>query len=79
MENEQVATEPSFEGELAALINRRSLENGSGTPDFLLAVYLQGCLENWNKCVVARDRWHGFESALTAQQCSEPRVCTRDP
>ncbi len=56
----------SFESELAALINRNSLENGSSTPDFLLAAYLQGCLDNWNKCVTERDRWHGFESALAA-------------
>ena len=51
----------SFESELEALINRRCLENGSGTPDFILARYLQRCLETWDKTTRERDQWRGFE------------------
>lgn len=52
--------EPSqFQKELEALINFHSLENGSNTPDFLLAQYLAGCLENFNKTLRARETWYG--------------------
>lgn len=47
----------SFELELESLINRFSMENGSDTPDFILANYLSGCLVAWNIAVLARDRW----------------------
>jgi len=50
----------TFGKELEALINRHCLENGSGTPDFLLAEYLVRCLKNWNETVAARDKWHGL-------------------
>jgi hypothetical protein len=35
------------------------MENGSNTPDFLLAGFLMGCLENWNEYVKAREIWYG--------------------
>ena len=36
-----------FRKELEDLINRFSKENGSNTPDFILAEYLEGCLSNF--------------------------------
>lgn len=54
--------ELSFEQELKFLINRRSKENGSNTPDFVLAQYLLGCLENFDKAVNAREQWYGNDS-----------------
>jgi len=48
-----------FEKKLSDLINTHSVENGSNTPDFLLASYLMGCLENWTTVTRARDRWYG--------------------
>jgi hypothetical protein len=45
--------------EIAAVINRNSLENGSDTPDFLLADYLIGCLETYNSTLRAREKWYG--------------------
>ena len=50
-----------FEKELTHLINRNSMENGSNTPDFILAEYMRSCLENFNKTVKARDTWYGVE------------------
>jgi len=47
----------AFEKKLADLINSHSLENGSNTPDFLLATYLIGCLANWNLITRARDKF----------------------
>ena len=47
-----------FENELAHLINKFSLENGSDTPDFVLAQYLCSCLSNFNHASYARKLWH---------------------
>ena len=49
----------SFEVELKQLINRYSQENGSDTPDFILASYLARCLDAWNEACAARDKWYG--------------------
>lgn len=48
-----------FEREVAHLINRMSLENGSHTPDFIIAAYLRRCLENYNSALIDRTRWYG--------------------
>lgn len=48
-----------FQKELEKLINKHSKENGSNTPDFLLAEYLIGCLETYNKTVQQREKWLG--------------------
>ncbi|MEK6879811.1 MAG: hypothetical protein AABY22_09405, partial [Nanoarchaeota archaeon] len=47
-----------FKKELQILINRFSKENGSNTPDFILAEYLISCLENFNKTVMCRQKWY---------------------
>ena len=48
-----------FRKQLESLINCESKENGSGTPDFILAQYLDGCLENFDKTITAREKWYG--------------------
>jgi hypothetical protein len=48
-----------FKKELAQLINKYSRENGSNTPDWILAEYLVHCLNAWNSSVNARERWYG--------------------
>ena len=50
---------PDFITELRELLNRRSMENGSDTPDFMLAEYLVRCLENWNLTIHNREVWYG--------------------
>jgi hypothetical protein len=47
-----------FRKELEQLINRHSLENGSDTPDFMLAGYLVDCLAAFDKAVTQRTRWY---------------------
>ncbi|MGE0406585.1 MAG: hypothetical protein AB7O65_09810 [Candidatus Korobacteraceae bacterium] len=42
-------------------LNRFSAENGSDTPDFILAQYLIDCLGAWDKAVTAREKWYGRE------------------
>lgn len=57
-----------FEVELTRLLNRHSKENDSGTPDYILADYLQGCLDLWNKTVSRRADWRGEHTELPALQ-----------
>ena len=47
--------------DLAAVLNRHSVENASDTPDFILAEYLVACLEAFATAVVDRGRWFADE------------------
>lgn len=60
MENEPTIN-PMYEfwSELENLINRHSMENGSHTPDFVLAEYLTDCLKAFDKAVANRNKWYG--------------------
>jgi hypothetical protein len=53
------ADAPDFITELRELLNRRSMENGSDTPDFILAQYLTDCLRAWNRATKRREDWYG--------------------
>lgn len=44
---------------LTRFINFRSLENGSGTPDFILAEYITDCLIAFERAVQKREKWYG--------------------
>ena len=59
-QHEEVTDAEPFQKALERLINKYSKENGSDTPDYLLSVYLMGCLNNFNNVVKQRDEWHGF-------------------
>jgi hypothetical protein len=48
-----------FRTDIEYIINKRSMENGSNTPDFILAEYLADCLVAFDNAVVARERWYG--------------------
>jgi hypothetical protein len=48
-----------FEKELENLLNKYSAENESSTPDYILAKYIIGCLDVYNKTVVDREGWFG--------------------
>ena len=50
-----------IEEELRTLLNRNSLENTSGTPDFILARYMLGCLNAFTEAVNNREKWYGRE------------------
>lgn len=53
-----MAREKDFLTELSDLINRHSMENGSDTPDFILAQYMNDCLSAFNYATLKRDAWH---------------------
>ncbi len=48
-----------FKKQLSDLINRNSIENGSNTPDFMLAEYLVDCLKTCEKITKSREKWYG--------------------
>ena len=52
-------SESLFRKELEDLINSYSKENGSDTPDFILAEYLDDCLTFFDKAVSRRTKWYG--------------------
>ena len=48
-----------FAAELRNIINRYGIENGSDTPDLILAEYLAGCLDVFDAAVNTREKWYG--------------------
>ena len=62
-----------FQGELQRLISRHSLENGSNTPDFVLALYLRRCLEAFDEATKRRAQWYTPDKAnRVAIRSTEP-------
>lgn len=55
----------NFQDELRALINRFSQENGSNTPDYILATYLIACLAAFDAAVEQREGWYGRGPSTT--------------
>lgn len=56
----------SFPAELKNLINRHSIENGSNTPDYILAEYLKQCLITFDMCIRKRDEHCQIETKVTS-------------
>lgn len=57
--------------EIEQAVNRVSAENGSNTPDFILAEYLVSSLAAFDRAVQSRERWYGRPpglSGLSTQQ-----------
>lgn len=53
-------------------LNAYSAEQDSDTPDFILANYLMGCLENWNLATKAREKWYGRLGTPVSPQPEAP-------
>lgn len=70
----------TFRRELTDLLNKYSQENISDTPDFILANYIQGCLDALNGAVVEREKWYGrkFEDSLSMREYAGPESETID-
>jgi hypothetical protein len=58
----------TFSQELQHLLNKHSMENLSGTPDWILMEYLRKCLETWDACIMMRADWRGESVELPALQ-----------
>lgn len=48
----------AFRKALSDLINSNSMENGSDTPDFILAQFLDDSLQAFDRAVKARNKWY---------------------
>lgn len=66
--------ERSFQQELAALINRKSLENGSDTPDFILANFIVRAIEAFDATTAEREKWYGRTGGGLAKSPAPPAV-----
>lgn len=53
-----------FRRELSSLINAHSKENGSDTPDWILAEYMADCLASFDLAVKRREKWHGRDDTV---------------
>ena len=65
--NEETEVDP-FLKELEILINKHSKENGSNTPDFILAEYLDDCLKNFDKALYRRSGWYWSEQDESSKE-----------
>lgn len=54
-------TAMALKEEIEHAINRASAENGSNTPDFILAEYLVSCLTAFDVASRSREKWFGVE------------------
>jgi hypothetical protein len=68
----QIARRAAFQLRLSELINSYCIENGSDTPDYLLAEYLTGCLLNYEVAVLKREAWYGRRTTPTTTQYVAP-------
>lgn len=59
---------PTFRDELRDLLNRHSKENGSNTPDWILADYLLAALEAFDVANRARERWYAPDGLVPADE-----------
>jgi hypothetical protein len=81
---EELAREPwmpkppeNLREDIQRAINCRSAENGSDTPDWILAEYLMDCLAAFDKGVKARESWYGREPKevdLSEIPCPQPEI-----
>ena len=49
----------NFRKQLEEIINCNCMENGSDTPDFILAEYMHDCLLAWDRATKRREEWYG--------------------
>jgi len=52
----------SLEKEIEKVLNRACAENGSGTPNLILAEYLLECLAAFDKATRYRELWYGRDN-----------------
>ena len=55
---EKLSKRSRIREDIEQVLNKYSLENGSATPDFILAEYLINCLRMFDKAVNNREEWY---------------------
>lgn len=61
-----------FQKELEELINKHSWENGSNTPDFILAQYMCASLAAFSHAVNDREQWYGRLNGKLEPSATDP-------
>lgn len=62
----------AFTRELEAVINKHCRENGSDTPDFILAAYMDDCLTAFNRATNWRTKWYSPEGVPANERKNGP-------
>jgi len=57
----------NFRYEISKVINEFSAENGSDTPDFILARYLTDCLEAFDRAVQHKNEWDSPDGVISPE------------
>ncbi len=63
-----------FKENLRDLCNKHSIENGSDTPDYILAMYIMDCLAAFNKATCYREAHYGRDSPATKIMMSTEEI-----
>lgn len=71
------ADQGNLRRDLAEVLNRHSRENGSNTPDHVLAQYLSNCLDAFDVAVRGRAMWYGRIDSIGGA-VPAPRVAETD-
>jgi hypothetical protein len=58
---DEIVRDKDFRNKVEEAINWCSMENGSDTPDFILADFLTDCLRVFGTATTRRERWYGRE------------------
>ena len=67
-----MASDPEFRKKIEGAINSCSRENGSDTPDFILAEFLGDCLEAFDRAVAHREKWYGRPIGVDRPDAPQP-------
>jgi hypothetical protein len=73
----RAADHGNLRSDLASVINRYSRENGSNTPDFILAQYLANCLDAFDTAIWNRAMWYGRVDSIGGP-VAMPKVAEND-
>lgn len=60
--------QPTLKDELAAILNKYSAEGRSNTPDFILAQFLIGCLNSFDRATNLRSDWYNPRYRVQPEQ-----------
>ena len=63
--SEQESLPQTFLKELEFLLNRYGIDSLTGTPDFILAKYLDECIRVYEQAMLARNAWFGVADERT--------------
>jgi len=69
----KIEPRPTLEQALKTLLNRYSVENGSNTPDFILAEYMLATLKAFEGASLSRERWYGQSLRIGMPSPTKPK------